>query len=126
MRMQKRKFRIGQLADKIGVERFVIRFWEKEFAIHTDRSDGGQRFYTEEDYTLFKKIKELLYERGFTIAGAKKQLQTTPTNATMENTKIIASSKTTLDPEQLRKQTHLLEQKIAHLHKQLIKLRELL
>ena len=44
MKMERRKFRIGELAHKVGVEQFVIRFWEKEFDIKSKRSNGGQRF----------------------------------------------------------------------------------
>ena len=74
MKMSKKKFRIGELAEKLGVERFVIRFWEKEFGVTSSRSSGGQRFYDDEDYLLFCTIKQLLYNEGFTIRGAKKQL----------------------------------------------------
>jgi DNA-binding transcriptional MerR regulator len=70
------QFRIGQLAQKVGVERFVIRFWEKEFNLKASRTVGGQRFYTTRDLGQFKQIKDLLHERGFTIAGAKQQLRT--------------------------------------------------
>lgn len=75
MKMEKKKFRIGELAQKVGVERFVIRFWEKEFGLESERTTGGQRFYSNEDLTLFTQIKELLYNKGFTINGAKKQLE---------------------------------------------------
>ncbi|MBY0353974.1 MerR family transcriptional regulator [Candidatus Babeliales bacterium] len=74
MSMKKRQFRIGDLARELSVKKYVIRFWEKEFELKSDRSDGGQRFYTEEDLDLFLQIKNLLYLEGFTIAGAKKQL----------------------------------------------------
>jgi DNA-binding transcriptional MerR regulator len=74
MRMEKRKFRIGELAEHLAVERFVIRFWEKEFNLKPSRSHGGQRFYDEDDARMFAAIKELLYNRGFTIAGARKEL----------------------------------------------------
>lgn len=74
MRMEKRKFRIGELAEHLAVERFVIRFWEKEFNLKPSRSHGGQRFYDEDDARIFAAIKELLYNRGFTIAGARKEL----------------------------------------------------
>lgn len=74
MRMEKRKFRIGELAEHLAVERFVIRFWEKEFNLRPARSHGGQRFYDEDDARIFGAIKELLYNRGFTIAGARKEL----------------------------------------------------
>ena len=77
MKMEKKKFRIGQLAQQVGVERFVIRFWEKEFGLSSSRSSGGQRFYTESDLELFKQIKTLLYDEGSTISGAKRRLAET-------------------------------------------------
>lgn len=131
MRMQKRKFRIGQLAKQLQVERFVIRFWEKEFGIKTSRSTGGQRFYDELDLQKFIQIKELLYTRRYTIAGARKQiLDETPLEP--RNTKIIASQKTTLteeeseEPKQLAKRINHLTDQIFILKKQLKKLRHLL
>ena len=74
-RILKKKFRIGELAKELQLKKFVIRFWEKEFGLISDRSHGGQRFYTEEDFSTFSLIKELLYEQGFTIAGARLQLK---------------------------------------------------
>ncbi len=75
MKMQKKQFRIGELAKTLNIERFVIRFWEKEFNVKGNRSHGGQRFYEEKDLQKFQSIKKLLYEQGFTIAGAKKQFK---------------------------------------------------
>ena len=72
--MDKIKFRIGELSKKLKVKKFVIRFWEKEFDLESDRSDGGQRFYNQEDLQKFSIIKDLLYNKKFTIPGAKKQL----------------------------------------------------
>lgn len=72
--MAKRQFRIGDLAKELKVKKFVIRFWEKEFDLKSGRSQGGQRFYTNDDLAIFLTIKDLLYNQGFTIAGAKKQL----------------------------------------------------
>lgn len=77
MREEKKSFRIGELANAIGVEKFVIRFWEKEFNIKGTRSEGGQRFYTAHNLTQFQTIKNLLYEEKFTISGAKKHLAET-------------------------------------------------
>lgn len=123
MKMQKRQFRIGELAEQLKVERFVIRFWEKEFEVKTRRSDGGQRFYTPADVDRFKAIKELLYERGFTISGAKQQLKHKKPISDDVHT-IIASHKTTFElPEQTIEQiTH----KILDLQGKLKRLRELL
>lgn len=97
-RMQKRQFRIGDLSKELKVKKFVIRFWEKEFDLQSDRSQGGQRFYSQEDLKTFSLIKNLLYKQKFTIPGAKKQLaeilkesgQITPAQKTdnMQQTKI--------------------------------------
>ncbi|MCX5922274.1 MAG: MerR family transcriptional regulator [Candidatus Dependentiae bacterium] len=127
MKMQKRKFRIGELAKILNVERFVIRFWEKEFILKATRSDGGQRFYDEKDLERFKQIKELLYEKGFTISGARKQLKSKTVPSA--NTSIIASHKTTFDNELSHVTAHEsenLQDQITELQKQLMKLRELL
>jgi len=118
MKMERRKFRIGELSRKIGVEQFVIRFWEKEFDIASKRSNGGQRFYDEKDYSRFKKIKELLYEKKFTIAGAKEELKTAnySSDASSEH---HSTEKARFIPGKIAKQ-------IIDLQNQLIKLRELL
>lgn len=86
-RMQKRQFRIGDLSKKLKVKKFVIRFWEKEFELKSDRSQGGQRFYSLEDFKIFQAIKDLLYNQKFTIPGAKKQLL-----EVIKNKRISASS----------------------------------
>ncbi len=75
MKMQKKQFRIGTLSKELNLEKFVIRFWEKEFNIKSARSIGKQRYYTQQDMEQFKRIKQLLYEKKFTIAGAKEALQ---------------------------------------------------
>ena len=128
MKMQKRQFRIGELAHYLAVEKFVIRFWEKEFDLQTERSDGGQRFYDDKDIEKFTMIKELLYQRGFTIAGAKQQLkEKTKRKNIIDESKIIGSHKTTLEnalPNNHSKEQ--LEQQILDLQKKLLKLKELL
>ncbi len=130
MKMQKRQFRIGELAHYLKVEKFVIRFWEKEFEMRTTRSSGGQRFYDEKDIEKFSQIKELLYQKGYTIAGAKQQLkERTKRKSAQEEPKIIGSHKTTLEQEQVAELAHTkvqLEQQILDLQKKLVKLRELL
>lgn len=128
MKMQKRKFRIGELAQVLHVERFVIRFWEKEFFIKATRSEGGQRFYHEKDLERFKQIKELLYDKGFTIAGARKQLKSKITHSS-PHAPIMASHKTTLDPHEMTEASLdkiNIQEQIIQLQKRLIKLRELL
>lgn len=128
--MQKRKFRIGELAKKLELERFVVRFWEKEFSIKTKRSEGSQRFYDENDLKKFTLIKKLLYEEGFTIVGAKKKLKdkfgtkTEPIIASHKTTMEDASKKTTQSDDH-EKIEHL-SQQIVDLKNKLRKLREML
>jgi DNA-binding transcriptional MerR regulator len=126
MKMQKRKFRIGELAIKLELERFVVRFWEKEFNIKTKRSQGSQRFYDENDLKKFETIKRLLYEEGFTISGAKKKLRDKPSakeKSSPKNESIIASQKTTM--EEPKKATNQAEhEKIEHLSQQIVDLKD--
>lgn len=120
MKMQKRKFRIGELAKKLELERFVVRFWEKEFSIKTKRSEGSQRFYDENDLKKFALIKKLLYEEGFTIVGAKKKLkEKMPT----KSESIIASQKTTLDESAKKIEKSDDHEKIEHLSQQIVDLK---
>jgi len=132
MRMRKRQFRIGELAEQLKIERFIVRFWEKEFGIKTARSQGRQRYYDEYDLKRFILIKELLYERGFTIAGAKKELEITKPGS---RTSCLLPSKHNRDGDkkkvedlqkQLKEQRKQFEQQIVTLKTQLSKLRELL
>jgi DNA-binding transcriptional MerR regulator len=69
-------FRIGESAELIGVEPHVLRYWESEFRMRTQRSASGQRMYRRKDLEKFLRIKRLLHEEGFTIAGARKVLST--------------------------------------------------
>lgn len=120
MRMEKRKFRIGELAKRLELERFVVRFWEKEFNIKTSRSLGKQRFYSEEDFHKFKKIKELLYQEGFTIIGAKQQL-------TAEKNKKGKIKQTALPSQTVGASLSVLsekEEQITHLNSQITLLKD--
>ena len=69
-------FRIGEVAELVGVEPHVLRYWEREFrAIRPTKSARGQRVYSRRDVENLMRVRELLYREGFTIAGAKKKLQ---------------------------------------------------
>lgn len=122
--MEKRKFRIGELAQNIGVQQFVIRFWEKEFGIKPARSLGGQRFYQEKELRKFELIKELLYEKKFTIAGAKLELK----QKRERLDRIIPSKATTFELDQLARSTDNKEirDQFIELKNKLAKLKELL
>src|SRR5262249_46338001 len=68
-------FKIGEVCKIVDIEPFVLRFWESEFPnLAPQKSKTGQRVYKRKDIETVLRIKELLYERGYTIAGARKQL----------------------------------------------------
>jgi DNA-binding transcriptional MerR regulator len=68
-------FRIGEVAELIGVEPHVLRYWEREFrTIRPTKSRRGQRVYSRRDVETLARIRALLYDEGFTIAGAKRKL----------------------------------------------------
>ncbi len=71
----KRYYTIGEVARLLEVEPYVLRFWEKEFRKFVKPLRvSGRRLYSQEQVEVFKRIKTLLYEEGYTIAGAKKKL----------------------------------------------------
>ena len=67
-------FRIGEASQLVGVEPHVLRYWESEFKLRPQRSATGQRMYRRKDIARFLRIRRLLHDRGFTIAGARKVL----------------------------------------------------
>src|SRR3954462_5768295 len=70
-------FKIGEVCEIAELEPYVLRFWETEFPnLAPEKSGSGHRVYRRKDVEMVLKIKELLYIRGFTIAGARKQLST--------------------------------------------------
>jgi DNA-binding transcriptional MerR regulator len=69
-------FKVGEVSDILKVPAYVLRFWETEFKkICPKRTSSGQRLYRKSDIELILKIKHLLYEKKFTIEGAKQQLK---------------------------------------------------
>lgn len=70
-------FKIGEVCDLVGVQAHVLRYWETEFnMLAPQKNRSGQRTYRRRDVEIALRIKELLYDELFTIAGAKKKLQT--------------------------------------------------
>ncbi len=78
-------FKIGEVCDLVGVQAHVLRYWETEFSmLSPQKNRSGQRSYRRRDVEISLRIKQLLYEEMFTIAGAKKKLQ----NELRETTKL--------------------------------------
>lgn len=82
-------FRIGEVAKLIGVKPYVLRYWETEFSeISPVKSKTKQRLYKRQDVELILRIRDLLYNRKFTIQGAKKIIN--------ENKKVLSHKQITL------------------------------
>jgi DNA-binding transcriptional MerR regulator len=68
-------FRIGEVSKIVKLPTYVLRFWESEFSrLRPKRTSSGQRLYTRKDIELILRIKNLLYEKKFTIQGARRHL----------------------------------------------------
>jgi len=78
-------YRIGEVAQIVGVQPHVLRYWETEFrTIRPQKSHKGQRVYSRRDVEKLLKVKDLLKNQGFTIAGAKKKLRDPDAQAALE------------------------------------------
>lgn len=72
-------FKIGEVSEILGVEPYVLRYWETEFSQLTPKKSGtGHRLYRRKDVELLLRIKHLLYEKKFTIEGARQSLVSGP------------------------------------------------
>ena len=72
----KRYFTIGEVSDLCGVKAHVLRYWEQEFPqLSPVKRRGNRRYYQREDVLTIRQIRNLLYEQGYTIGGAKQKLE---------------------------------------------------
>ena len=91
----KEYFRIGEVAEIAQVEPYVLRFWESEFArLRPSKTRTSQRVYSRRDVSLVLRIRDLLYEEGYTISGARRQLARASGGASAE---IPARTRAALD-----------------------------
>ena len=75
-------FKIGEVSELLGVEPYVLRYWESEFSVLSPKKSGtGHRLYRRKDVELLLRIKHLLYEKRFTIEGARQSLQAETKNS---------------------------------------------
>lgn len=69
-------YKIGEACKLVDIQPYVLRYWETEFPfLQPEKSKSGQRVYSDRELAIIRRIKELLYEEGYTIAGAKKKLE---------------------------------------------------
>jgi DNA-binding transcriptional MerR regulator len=111
----KRYFTIGEVSELCGVKPHVLRYWEQEFTqLRPVKRRGNRRYYQHHEVLLIRRIRELLYEQGFTINGARNRLDSHggaraggPADDLAEEGEVMeptATTTATVDVDQLRKE----------------------
>ncbi|MFZ6817446.1 MerR family transcriptional regulator [Undibacterium sp. Ji22W] len=99
----KRYFTIGEVSDLCGVKPHVLRYWEQEFAqLKPVKRRGNRRYYQHHEVLLIRRIRELLYEQGFTINGARNKLNNQLTQLTHDEVKTESNNSMPLSFVQIR------------------------
>ncbi|WP_334107052.1 MerR family transcriptional regulator [Methylobacillus sp.] len=87
----KRYFTIGEVSELCGVKPHVLRYWEQEFTqLKPVKRRGNRRYYQHHEVLLIRRIRELLYEQGFTISGARNRLDENGNNGLRHDTEVAA------------------------------------
>jgi DNA-binding transcriptional MerR regulator len=85
-------FRIGDVARICGVEPYVLRFWETQFpSLKPNKGGTGQRLYRRREVELALRIKKLVHDEGYTLAGARQALESTPRSRTVNQARLTVS-----------------------------------
>ena len=98
----KRYFTIGEVSELCGVKAYVLRYWEQEFTqLKPMKRRGNRRYYQHHEVLLIRRIRDLLYEQGFTISGARNQL----TDASGSHAHAPVPADEPFDPDELGDET---------------------
>ena len=97
----KRYFTIGEVSDLCGVKPYVLRYWEQEFTqLKPMKRRGNRRYYQHHEVLLIRRIRELLYEQGFTISGARNRLSDA-SSARAAASAALASNGHAIEPDEI-------------------------
>lgn len=98
----KRYFTIGEVSELCGVKPHVLRYWEQEFTqLKPVKRRGNRRYYQHHEVLLIRRIRELLYEQGFTISGARNKLDS---RALVDAVPAVAGDQMDLDVPHIRRE----------------------
>ena len=101
----KRYFTIGEVSELCGVKAHVLRYWEQEFTqLKPVKRGGNRRYYQHHEVLLIRRIRQLLYEDGFTISGARSRLDQLVTKHEDSKTITPVEVKSIFDPKELRRE----------------------
>lgn len=99
----KRYFTIGEVSELCGVKPHVLRYWEQEFTqLKPVKRRGNRRYYQHHEVLLIRRIRELLYEQGFTISGARNKLDSRASNLAGGIEEVQAEEAPVVDTARLR------------------------
>ncbi len=94
----KRYFTIGEVSELCGVKPHVLRYWEQEFTqLKPVKRRGNRRYYQHHEVLLVRRIRELLYEQGFTISGARNRLE--DGDVRVDSVSVSAAAPATVAPQ---------------------------
>ena len=98
--IKKLYYSIGDVSQMTGLKQYVLRYWETEFSIlNPAKNRAGNRTYKDEDIKIIRHIKELLYEKKFTIRGAKQYLEEYYSDKSKASSNVVAISSQNVDRE---------------------------
>ena len=98
--IKKLYYSIGDVSEMTGLKQYVLRYWETEFSIlNPAKNRAGYRTYKDEDIKIIRHIKELLYEKKFTIRGAKQYLEEYYSDKSKASSNVVAISSQNVDRE---------------------------
>ena len=101
----KRYFTIGEVSELCGVKPHVLRYWEQEFTqLKPVKRRGNRRYYQHHEVLLIRRIRELLYDQGFTISGARNRLDELVSEPSKAAARGAPSSRLSLPVASLRKE----------------------
>jgi DNA-binding transcriptional MerR regulator len=111
----KRYFTIGEVSELCGVKPHVLRYWEQEFTqLKPVKRRGNRRYYQHHEVLLIRRIRELLYEQGFTISGARNRLDGRGGPAEVDEAAPAAPAAPRIEPEALRAELHAILALLQH------------
>ena len=116
--IKKLYYSIGDVSQMTGLKQYVLRYWETEFSIlNPAKNRAGNRTYKDEDIKIIRHIKELLYEKKFTIRGAKQYLEEYYSDKSEASSNVVAISSQNVDREFLLDLKKKLQETISMIDK---------
>jgi DNA-binding transcriptional MerR regulator len=137
----KRYFTIGEVSDLCGVKPHVLRYWEQEFTqLRPMKRRGNRRYYQHHEVLMIRRIRDLLYDQGFTISGARNKLQELVQHerdkrrageVMLEGVEVIEVEDSAFPPSEFEdsispEQSDLVSQKLQYVRRELFEIRDLL